>query len=144
MQHPEWSPQVQVPAKRSAGHLPLPCSSGWGSYRKPDFSGSTGDHFRFARYAGAVQEMLSLRLDRLINLGDAPCLGGFEGQTGAQLSRRCEATPRSALALKLLRGVLRYERPSSRQRIAERRHEVALHRLTKLRIDLVCDRHHSG
>jgi len=46
----------------------------------------------------------------------------------------------SALALKLLR----YERPSSRQRISERLHEVALHRLTKLRIDLVCDRHHSG
>jgi hypothetical protein len=40
--------------------------------------------------------------------------------------------PRSVLALKLLRGVLRTNDPQARQRISERLHEVALHRLTKL------------
>ena len=60
-------------------------------------------------------------------------LGGLEGQTGAQWSRdRVMHPPRSALALKLLRGVLRTNDPQARQRISERLHEVALHRLTKL------------
>ena len=77
--------------------------------------------------------MLSLCLDKSINLGDAPFLDGLEAQTGcAVIEGPCDATPRSVLVLKLLRGVLRANDPQARQRISERLHEVALHRLTKL------------
>ena len=51
-------------------------------------------NFRIARYAEQRQEMLSLRLDKSINLGDAPFLGGLEGQTGCGvIEAPCDATP---------------------------------------------------
>jgi hypothetical protein len=53
------------------------------------------------------QEMLSLCLDKSINLGDPPLLDGLEGQPGcAVIEGPCDATPGSVLAFKLLRGVL--------------------------------------
>jgi hypothetical protein len=59
--------------------------------------------------------MLSLCLDKSINLGDAPLLDGLEGQPGsAVIEGPCDATPGSVLVFKLLRGVLRYQRPSSK------------------------------
>jgi hypothetical protein len=40
------------------------------------------------------QEMLSLRLDKSIDLGDAPFLGDLEGQTGrGVIEAPCDATP---------------------------------------------------